>query len=273
MSLEPLLEEETKTPVVFVHGLWVHGESWRPWVELFRRNGYDAVAAKWPGEADTPEATRRNGAAMAGYGLSEITDFITGQLSLFDDKPVLIGHSFGGLIVQNLLGRGLGAAAVAIDAPPFKGISDLPLSMMKSNKPVLRNPLNYKRAVTLSEPEFRSGFASAVSEKEARELYARFSIPGPAKPVFQTIASRFTPRSAAKVDTRNAKRGPLLLMAGAADHTVPPVMVKGAVRAYRKSRAITDFKEFPNRGHSLVMDHGWRELAEYTLNWLHAKGF
>jgi non-heme chloroperoxidase len=266
-----LSTEEAKTPVVFIHGLWVHGESWRPWIELFRRNGYEAVAAKWPGEADTPEATRKNGAAMAGYGLSELADFITGQLSLFSEKPVLIGHSFGGLLVQNLLGRGLGSAGIAIDAPPFKGAHDLPLSVMKSNK--LRNPLKYKRVVSLSEPQFRTGFANAVSEREAKELWSRFAIPGPAKPLFQTVAARFAPRSAARVDVRNPKRGPLLLMAGAADHTVTPVMVKGALRAYRKSRAITDFKEFPNRGHSLIMDHGWKELAEYTLNWLHAKGF
>lgn len=265
--------DEAKIPVVFIHGLWVHGESWRPWIELFRRNGYDAVAAKWPGEADTPEATRRNYAAMAGYGLSEIADFITGQLSLFDEKPVLIGHSFGGVLVQNLLGRGLGAAGVAIDSAPFKGVSDFPLPMVRSTRPVLRNPLNYKRVVALTEPQFRTGFASAVSEREAKELYSRFAIPGPAKPLFQTVTAPFAPKAAIKVDTRNSKRGPLLLMAGAADHTVPPVMVKGALRAYRKTRAITDFKEFPNRGHSLIMDHGWKELAEYTLNWLHAKGF
>ena len=265
--------EENKIPVVFVHGLWVHGESWRPWVELFRRNGYDAVAAKWPGEADTPEATRKNGAAMAGYGLSEIADFITGQLSLFTEKPVLIGHSFGGMLVQNLLSRGLGAAGVAIDSPPFREAQELPLSVARSTRPLMRNPLNYKRVVELTEPQFRSGFANAVSEREAKELYSRYSIPGPAKPLFQAVTAPFSPRAAIKVDVRNARRGPLLLVAGAADHTVPPVMVKGMLRAYRKSRAITDFKEFPNRGHSLIMDHGWKELAEYTLNWMHAKGF
>ncbi len=264
--------EAARTPVVFIHGLWVHGESWRPWIEMFRRKGYDAVAAKWPGEAETPEATRKNAAVMASYGLGELADFITGQLSLFKEKPVLIGHSVGGLLAQTLLGRGLGAAGVAIDATPFKG-ADVSLSAIRTTTPVIMNPLNYNRTLSLTEPQFRSGFASAVSEKEARELYHKYAIPGPARPVFETVTAPFNPRAATKVDVRNAKRGPLLLVAGAADHTVPPVMVKGMLRAYRRSRAITDFKEFPNRGHSLIMDHGWKELADYTLNWLHAKGF
>src|SRR5712675_1436475 len=162
MSSEPI-----RTPVVFIHGLWVHGESWRPWIELFRRNGYDAVAAKWPGEAETPEATRKNAAVMGGYGLHEVADFITGQLSLFQEKPVLVGHSIGGLLVQTLLGRGLGAAGVAIDAAPFRGVPDVQLSAInaiRTTTPVLRNPLNYNRTLTLTEPQFRSGFASAVSE-------------------------------------------------------------------------------------------------------------
>jgi pimeloyl-ACP methyl ester carboxylesterase len=267
MSAEP-----TRTPVVFIHGLWIHGESWRPWIELFRRNGYDAVAAKWPGEAETPEATRKHAAVMPGYGLDEVADFITGQLSLFQEKPVLIGHSIGGLLVQSLLGRGLGVAGVAIDAAPFKGVQDVPLSAIKTTTPVLKNPLNYNRTLSLTEPQFRLGFASAVSEKESRELYHKYAIPGPARPVFQTVTAPLNPRAATRVDVRNAKRGPLLLVAGAADHTIPPVMVKGMLKAYRRSRAITDFKEFPNRGHSLIMDHGWKELAEYTLNWLRAKG-
>jgi len=267
-----MYSEAARTPVVFIHGLWIHGESWRPWIEMFRRKGYDAVAAKWPGEAETPEATRRNAAVMDGYGVSEVADFITGQLSLFQEKPVLIGHSVGGLLVQTLLGRGLGAAGVAIDATPFKG-AEVPLSAIRNTTSMLKNLLRYNRTVSLTEPQFRSGFASAVSEGEARELYHKYAIPGPARPVFQTVTAPFNPRAATKVDVRNAKRGPLLLVAGAADHTVPPVMVQGMLRAYRRSRAITDFKEFPNRGHSLIMDHGWKELADYTLNWLHTKGF
>jgi pimeloyl-ACP methyl ester carboxylesterase len=262
-----------RTPVVFIHGLWIHGESWRPWIELFRRKGYDAVAAKWPGEAETPEATRKTAAVMAGYGLHDVADFITGQLSLFEEKPVLVGHSIGGLLVQSLLSRGLGAAGIAIDAAPFKGVPDVPLSAIRTTTPLLKNPLNYNRTVSLTEPQFRHGFASAVSERESHELYRKYAIPGPARPVFETVTAPLNPRAATRVDVRNAKRGPLLLVAGAADHTIPPVMVKGMLKAYRRSRAITDFKEFPDRGHSLIMDHGWRELADYTLNWLHAKGF
>jgi len=262
-----------KNPIVFVHGLWLHGESWNKWREFFRANGYDAVAASWPGDSESTVATRKNANAVAGFGVGEIADHIAGQLKALDQKPILIGHSFGGLLVQNLLGRDLAAAAIAIDPAPIKGVPELPLSALKSSFPVLGNPFNFKRAVSLTEQQFRFGFTNAVSEQEAKQLYAMYAMPAPGRPLFQAATATFNPNSATKVNLTNAKRGPLLLISGLNDNTVPPVLVRSALKAYGKSPAVTEYKEFPNRGHSLTIDSGWRELAEYILNWLKAKGF
>lgn len=263
----------TKSPIVFVHGLWLHAESWNPWIEFFHQNGYEAVAASWPGDAATTEATRRNPNAVAGYGVTEIAQHIAEQLRGFERKPILIGHSFGGLLVQNLLGRELAAAAIAIDPAPFKGVPELPLSALKSVLPVLRNPFNIKRAVSLTEAQFRFGFTNAISEPEARAIYEKYAMPAPGRPLFQAATATFNPNSATKVNVANANRGPLLLISGELDNTAPPVLVKSTLRAYRKSPAVTEFKEFAGRGHSLIIDSGWRELAEYCLRWLQSKEF
>src|SRR5712692_4602169 len=231
-------DNSTKMTIVFVHGLWLHGESWNNWLEFFRGNGYDAVAASWPGDAATTEATRRNPDALAGFGVTEIADHIAAQLKQLARKPILIGHSFGGLLVQNLLGRDLGAAAIAIDPAPPKGVPELPLSALKSAFPVLSNPFNFRRAVSLTEHQFRFGFTNAVSEQEAHELYAKYAMPAPGRPLFQAATALFNPKSATKVNLTNGSRGPLLLVSGEKDHTVPPVMVKSNLRAYGKSPAI-----------------------------------
>src|SRR6266498_2702425 len=239
----------TKNPIVFIHGLWLHAESWKPWIEFFRQNGYEAIAASWPGDSDTTKSTREKPESVEGYGVSEIADFIAGQIKSFGRKPILIGHSFGGLLVQNLLGRDLAAAAIAIDPAPIKGVPELPLSALKSSFPVLGNPFNFKRAVSLTEQQFRFGFTNAVSEQEAKQLYAMYAMPAPGRPLFQAATATFNPNSATKVNLTNAKRGPLLLISGLKDNTVPPVLVRSALKAYGKSPAVTEFKEFPHRGH------------------------
>ena len=261
-----------KNPVVFIHGLWVHAESWKPWIELFQANGYEATAASWPGDSDSTKTTREHAESLAGYGVTEIADYIARQLKAFDRKPILIGHSFGGLLVQNLLGRDLGCAGVAIDPAPIKGVPELPLSALKSSFAVLGNPRNFNRAVSLTEAQFRFGFTNAVSEQEAHDLYVKYAMPAPGRPLFQAATATFNPHSATKVNVANATRGPLLLISGAADHTVPPVLVKSTFRTYGKSKAVTEFKEFAGRGHSLVIDHGWKDVADYILNWLNGKG-
>jgi pimeloyl-ACP methyl ester carboxylesterase len=264
-------DDPTRTPIVFVHGLWLHAESWNNWLEFFRGNGCETVAASWPGDSKTTEATRRNADAVAGYGVKEIADHIAGQLRAFRMKPVLIGHSLGGLLAQNPIGRDLAAAAIAIDPAPMKGVLELPISALKVAFAVLGNPFDFRRAVSRTEPQFRFGFANAVPEQEARELYARYAMPAPAGPLFQAATANFNPNAATKVNLANAARGPLPLVSGSEDHTVPPVLVRSALKAYRKSPAVTEFKEFAGRSHSLTIDSGWRELAECSLAWLQAK--
>ena len=263
-----------KPPVFFIHGLWLHKESWNNWIALFREHGYQASGASWPGDGATTEDSREHADALAGYGVREIADYIAQQIEALPASPILIGHSFGGLLVQNLLGRDLGVAGVAIDSAPPKGVPDLPLSALKSAFPVLSNPFNFKRAVPLTEEEFRFGFANAVSEEEAKALYETYAMPAPGRPLFQAATATLNPHSATEVNVANAARGPLLLIAGEKDNTAPQVMIESTLRLYQKSSsAVTDYKAFPNRGHSLVFDSGWREIADYSLNWLHSKGF
>ncbi len=260
--------------IVFVHGLWLHAESWQPWLEFFRAQGYQAAAASWPGDGPTTAATRANPAALAGYGVTEIANHIAEQLHAYTVKPILIGHSFGGLLVQNLLGRDLAAAAIALDPAPIKGVPELPLSALKSAFPVLGKPRNRGRAVMLTEAQFRFGFTNAVPEAEAHALYAQYAMPAPGRPLFQAATATFNPNAATKVNTANATRGPLLLISGGADNTVPPVLVKSTLRVYRKaSPAVTELKEYADRGHSLTIDSGWQVLAADSLAWLQTKGF
>jgi non-heme chloroperoxidase len=259
--------------VVFVHGLWLHGESWAEWLDFFRAKGYEAYAASWPGDAETTAMTRSNASALAGYGVREIADHVASQIREFPRKPVLIGHSFGGLIVQNLLARERASAAVAIDPAPIRGVSELPLSALRSAFPVLRNPLNLTRAVGLTEEQFHFGFTNMLPEQEAKRLYHKYAMPAPGRPLFQAATAALNPGSATRVNVLNANRGPLLLIAGGEDTTVPPLLVRSTLKAYRKSPAVTELKEFAGRGHSLTIDNGWREIAEFTLSWLNGKGY
>ena len=258
----------TGTPVVFVHGLWLHADSWGNWVDLFREAGYAPEAPGWPGDGDTVEETRKQPDRVAGYGIGDVVDHYARVAGLLETRPIVIGHSFGGLIAQRLLGRGLAAAAVAIDPAPIKGVMYLPPSALKVAGIALRNPANRKRALALTAKQFRYGFGNAVSEGESNELYERWTIPSPAKPLFEAAVANFAPGSPAKVDTGNATRGPLLITAGGKDHTVPAAISRATLKLYRKSPAVTELKEFPGKGHSLALDSGWREVADAVLGWL-----
>ncbi len=259
------------TPVVFIHGLWLHSTSWGPWAEMFQAAGYSTYTPEWPGAADTVEETRAHPEAQAGKGLTEIIAAHAEFLQTLDAKPILIGHSFGGLIVQSLMGESLGAAGVAIDPAQIRGVLPLPLAQLRSAFPALGDPRNYKKAVSLTEPQFRYAFANAVSEDEARQLYDAWTIPSPARPLFEGAAANFNPHSPAKVHTHNNTRGPLLFISGTQDHTVPDVVTRAAYKKYQHSSAITDLRQVP-RGHSLTIDSGWREVAQIAMDWLQAHG-
>ncbi|WP_062344780.1 alpha/beta hydrolase [Herbidospora yilanensis] len=256
------------TPVVFIHGLWLHATSWDPWIDLFREAGYAPVAPGWPGDGATVEESRANPEAIAGHGIDDVVEHYSKIIGGLPERPILIGHSFGGMIAQKLLGLDLGVAAVAIDAAQIKGVLPVPLTALRSALPVFRNPANRNRAVSLTEDQFRYAFGNAVSEEESAELYRRWSIPAPGKPLFEAATANFDPHSPAKVATGNESRGPLLLITGGRDHTVPESVTLATLKQYRHSAAITDFHEFPDRAHSLTIDGGWREVADVTLAWL-----
>jgi non-heme chloroperoxidase len=255
-------------PVVFVHGLWIHSDAWRPWVELYRSAGYNAIAPGWPGDAASADDTRKNSAAVANKGIDDITDSYLDVIGRLPAKPIVIGHSFGGLIAQKLLAQDAAAAAIGIDPGQIKGVRPLPFAQIRSGFPVLSKPGNSKRAVTLTKKQFRYGFGNALAEKESDQLFDQYAIPEPGRPLFEASAANFKKSSPAAVDTKKQDRGPLLITGGGKDHTVPEVVARAAYKLYADSGAVTDYHAFPDRGHSLVLDHGWREIADYTLSWL-----
>jgi non-heme chloroperoxidase len=237
-------------PVVFIHGLWLHSTAWEPWAQLYRSAGYDPIVAGWPGEATTVDATRATPEKVAGYGLAEIAEHYTK------------------MIAQQLLVSGHASHAVAIDPGPIKGVTKVPLAQIRAALPILRKKSNRQRAVSLTERQFRYSFGNAIPKDEARELFQRWAIPGPARPLFEATSAKKDPASPATVDTATGQRGPLLITGGGKDHQVPEVVTRQAYELYAQSPAVTDYHVFADRGHSLVIDHGWREVADHTLAWL-----
>lgn len=261
------------TDIVFIHGLWISYTAWQPWLDYYGTNGFRAIAPRWPGEAETPVATRENPDAQAGFGVDQLTEHFAAVIERFDTPPIAIGHSFGGLIAQKLLGQNKVAAAVAIDPAPIKGVKALPFAQLRSAFPVLGNPLNQRRAKALTREQFRYGFGNALTEAESDSLWEQWSIPSPGKPLFESAIANFIPNSPTAVDVANSTRGPLLITAGTADHTVPAISARAAYKRYAKSAAVTDFHAFDGAGHSLTIDHRWNEVADVTLTWLTDNGF
>jgi pimeloyl-ACP methyl ester carboxylesterase len=258
------------TPVVFIHGLWLHATSWQPWIDLFTESGYAPIAPGWPNEPPTVAEARAEPDLVANLSIDEITDHYAKIIDTLPTPPIIVGHSFGGLFTEKLLGEGIGSAGVAIDPAQIKGVLPLPLAQLKAGLPGLGNPANLHKAVSLTQKEFRFGFGNAVSEQESNALFETLTIPSPARPLFQAAAANFVLHSEAKVNTSNTTRGPLLLISGTADHTVPDVVTRSSFKQYRNSTAITELKQFEGRGHSLAVDNGWRDVANAVLEWLKA---
>ncbi len=263
---------EKQNPVVFIHGLWLHKSSWGVWRDLFETSGYHVVTPGWPGEQETVELARADPDSVADYGIDDVVDHFATVIETMEEKPVLIGHSFGGMIAEKLLGQDRAAAAIGIDAAQIKGVLPLPLSSLRATLPVFKNPANRHRAVMLTVEQFRYSFGNALPEEESAALYDKWVVPAPGRPLFEAAAANFSLHSPAKVNTKNPMRGPLLLIMGGQDHTVPESITKATLKQYRYSSAATELLEFEDRGHSLTIDSGWHKVADACLSWLGEKG-
>jgi non-heme chloroperoxidase len=255
-------------PVVFVHGLWLLASSWDRWASLFDEAGYTTLTPGWPDDPDTVADANAHPEVFAGKSVGQVAEHFAAVIEQLDQKPVIIGHSFGGLLAQILAGRGLAAATVAIDPAPFRGVLPLPISSLKSARPVLGNPRNRHRAVPLTYEQFRFAFANAVDEAEARALYDQFAVPASGVPLFQAASANLNPWTEAKVDSKNPERGPLLLISGERDNTVPWALVKASFDRQKRNPGTTEVARVPDRGHALTIDAGWREVAQTALDFV-----
>jgi pimeloyl-ACP methyl ester carboxylesterase len=257
-----------KTPVVFIHGLWLLPSSWDNWAQLFEESGYAALTPDWPDDPETVEQARANPEVLAKKTLGQIADHTADVISQLTKKPAVMGHSTGGLLTFMIADRGLSAASVAIDPGPFRGVLPLPISSLRSAAPVLRNPFNRSRAITLTFDQFKYGWTNALGEDEAKQLYETYHVAGSGVALMQMANANLNPRTEAKVDPKNPKRGPLLILDGEKDHTVPWAIANAAYKRQRRNEGVTEIQQIPNRGHSLTIDSGWREVAQTSLDFV-----
>jgi len=254
-----------KPPIVFVHGLWLLANSWDPWRSMFEAAGYAAVSVDWPDDPATVAEGRSHPELFAGKSVGAVTDHVAEVIRGLKVKPAIVGHSFAGLITQKLAGQGLASVSVPIDPGPFRGVLPLPFSALKVASAVILNPANKKRSVMLTYDQFRYGFVNAVNESEARSLYDDFPVPGSGIPLFQAAFANVNPSTEASVDSKNPSRGPMKIISGEKDHTVPWAIANASFKRQRRNEAETEIEEIKNRGHSLVIDSGWQEVADVTL--------
>jgi non-heme chloroperoxidase len=254
-----------RTPVVFIHGLWLLPSSWDNWAQFFEEAGYAALTPSWPDDPETVEEARAHPEMLANKTLKQIADHTADVIAALDKKPAVMGHSTGGLLTFMIADRGLSQVSVAIDPGPFRGVLPLPLSALKVVAPVLTNPLNRGRAITLTLDQFKYGWANALDDEEAKQLYETYHVAGPGVALAQMANANLNPFTEAKVDSKNPERGPLLIIDGEKDHTVPWAIANAAYKRQRRNPGVTEIEKIPNRGHALTIDHGWREVAEKAL--------
>jgi non-heme chloroperoxidase len=254
-----------RTPVVFIHGLWLLPSSWDRWTTVFEEAGYATLTPSWPDDPETVEEARANPDVFAKKTVGQVADHVGEVIGKLTTRPAVVGHSFGGLLTQIIAGRGLSAASVAIDPAPFRGVLPLPISSLKSAMPVLANPANRGRAVALTLDQFIYGWANALSEEEAKQLHETFHVAAPGAPLFQAASANLNPWTEAKADTKNPECGPLLIMDGEKDHTVPWAIANASYKKQKRNDGVTEIVKVPNRGHALTIDSGWREVADQAL--------
>ncbi len=257
-----------KTPVVFIHGLWLIPSSWDNWVDFFEQNGYAGVTPDWPDDPETVEEARANPDVLAGKKLEQVAKHTEEVIAALDKKPVVMGHSTGGLLTFMIAGRGIAAASVPIDPGPFRGVLPLPFSALKSAWPVLGNPFNRGKAITLTQEQFNYGWANALDEDEAKRLYDTYHVAAPGVALMQMANANLNPFTEAKADSKNPDRGPMLVISGEKDHTVPPAIANAAYKRQKRNPNVTEIAKIPNRGHALTIDSGWQEVAQTALDFL-----
>lgn len=266
--------EASTPPIVLIHGLWLTPRSWEGWKERFESRGHRVLAPAWPRMLGEVEDIRRDPSPLNDLGVGEITDHYAEVMRGLDRPPIIIGHSFGGLVTELLLDRGLGAAGVALSPAPVKGVLRLPLAQLRSAFPALKSPANRKRTVELTPKQFHYAFTNTMSDADAQAAYERYHVPGPGRVLFQAAFANFNPNAPTKVDFRNADRAPLLVVGNDRDHTVPAPVSKEAAKRLGRSGATVEYKEFAGRPHFTGIAPGWEEVADQTLEWAtrHARG-
>ena len=256
------------TPVVFIHGLWLLQSSWANWADFFTQAGFAPLTPDWPGDPETVEEARANPDVLANVTLKQVADHTTDVIGKLEQKPAVMGHSTGGLLAQMLAGRGLSAATVAIDPGVFRGVLPLPFSVLRGVGPFLVNPLTRSRAITLTFKQFKYGWANALGEDEAKRLYDTYHVAGSGIALAQMGNANLNPWTESKVDTKNPDRGPLLILDGENDHTVPWAIANASYKRQKRNPSVSEIKKMPNRGHSLTIDHGWQEVAQTALDFV-----
>jgi pimeloyl-ACP methyl ester carboxylesterase len=261
------MNPNTSPPVVLIHGLWLNALSWEHWVERYRQRGCNVIARSWPGVEGNVADLREDPTGMEHVGIQEVVDHYAKIIGELDQKPIIIGHSFGALVTQILLDDGWGVAGVSIDSAPIKGVYRLPWSTLRSGFPALKNPGNRHRAVTLTPDEFHYAFTNTMSDEDSKAAYDRYAVPGPGRPLFQSAFANFNPHAASRIDLHNDERAPLLIIAGGVDHVSPPAINRSIAKLQHKSKALTAYKEFPGRSHFILGQPGWEEVADFSLEW------
>jgi len=256
------------TPIVLIHGLWVLPSSWDNWVEYFEQEGYAGLTPDWPDDPETVEEARANPDVLAKKKLKQIADHTAEVIGGLDKKPAVMGHSTGGLLAQLIADRGLSDATVAIDPGPFRGVLPLPVSTLRVSAPVLRNPLNRGRAITLTLDQFNYGWGNALGDEETKQLYETYHVAGSAAALMQMANANVNPWTEAKLNPKNPERGPLLIIDGEKDHTVPWAIANASYKRQSRNPGVTEIVRMPNRGHSLTIDSGWREVAQTALDFV-----
>jgi pimeloyl-ACP methyl ester carboxylesterase len=259
---------DTPDTIVLIHGLWMTPRSWEHWIDRYESSGYRVLAPAYPGLEVEVEALRADPSPIEALTVPGTVEHLEGIIRELETPPIIMGHSFGGVLTQILLDHGFGAAGVAIDSVPAEGVKVVPLSQIKATFPVLNNPANRHRAVPFTREQFHYAFTNTLSEEESAQVYERYHIPTPGSWVWGGILANLMPgHQDTWVNFENNDRAPLLFIAGGEDHIMPASVNKSNAKRYEKSSALTEYKEFPGRSHFTVGQDGWEEVADHALTW------